>query len=338
MKRNNAVANDNAQSFKSMMFEEVIANNPVLVGTIGICPVVAICTSLKSALLMSVVTMLTMIVAQCLSATVIKRVSPWIRVALYTLSGMLIVAPSMLVLDIVSPATALALGIYLPLLAVNPLIVRQCERVGVKSTISAAFKNAVCCSLGYDAVLILVGVIREIFGSGKIWGHQIINHPMKALNMPLGGFILIGLFAALLHVYFKHSDPLYAEEMAVHSRAAIKKPKGQKPEDKTEEKTIEKEITVKEEIVETNEEIIKEEVIKEETVEEKAADEKAVDENPEDKTVAEKTETVEIKATVKKEKGKIVQKSDEVDELLSASIDDLLSEAEETLKKEGDDK
>ena len=217
-------------SFKEEMFSEVIVKNPVLVSTIGLCPVVAICTSLKSAVALSIITYLTMIFSQIISASFLKYCPQWARVALYTLSGMAIVAPSMLLLEKISPENMLALGIYLPLLAINPLITRQCERVAVKSTVKQAAINAVGCATGYAAVLLITGFLRELFGLGTLWGLRVISSPTAtALTNPFGGFIVIGFMAAILRWYFKKIDPEYAEELAINSRSSIKKPRVRKP-------------------------------------------------------------------------------------------------------------
>ncbi|MEG0979957.1 MAG: Rnf-Nqr domain containing protein [Oscillospiraceae bacterium] len=220
---------EDTTSFSSEMFSEVIIKNPVLISTIGLCPVVAICISLKSAIVLSIITFLTMIFAQVLSAFLFKSSPQWVRVALYSLSGMAVVAPSMLLLENILPENLIALGIYLPLLAINPLITRQCERVAVKSSVKQAFVNAVCCATGYSVVLIITGFLRELLGSGTIWDYKVFSFPAAtALINPFGGFIVIGFMAALLRVYFKKIDPEYAEQLGVESRTAIKKPKQKK--------------------------------------------------------------------------------------------------------------
>ncbi|MDR0314469.1 MAG: hypothetical protein LBH71_00775, partial [Oscillospiraceae bacterium] len=214
----------NAGPFLGLLYEEVLIKNPVLVSVIGLCPVVAICVSLKSALVLCAVTILTMIFVQVIASAFFKKVPQWLRLALYTFTGMLIVAPLMLLLELVMPNDLVALGIYLPLLAVNPLITRQSERVAVKSSVRDSFINAVCCSLGYCAVLLITGIVREIIGSGSIWGYKFMPAPASAMINPFGGFIIIAFLAALLRGYFKKIDPQYAEELAIHSRTSIKKP------------------------------------------------------------------------------------------------------------------
>lgn len=205
-------------------FQEVVIKNPVLVGIIGLCPVVAICTTLKSALIMSLITILTLVIAQALSSLVFRHLPQWLRLGLYALVGMAVVVPFILVIEKVSPSSMLAFGIYLPLLAINPIITRQCEREGVTPEFGKTILNALCAGAGYSLVLIIVGFLRELLGSGAILGKRIIPiSPASVFLMPAGGFIILAYLAAALRLYFKKIDPEYAEELAINSRSSIKK-------------------------------------------------------------------------------------------------------------------
>lgn len=205
-------------------FQEVVIKNPVLVGIIGLCPVVAICTSLKSALIMSLITILTLVIAQALSSLVFRHLPQWLRLGLYALVGMAVVVPFILVIEKLSPSSMLAFGIYLPLLAINPIITRQCEREGVTLGFGKTILNALCAGTGYSIVLIIVGFLRELIGSGAILGKRVISvSPASVFLTPAGGFIILAYLAAALRLYFRKIDPAYAEELAINSRSAIKK-------------------------------------------------------------------------------------------------------------------
>lgn len=210
----------NSQNY---LFREVLAKNPVLVGTIGLCPVVAICTSLKAALIMSAITIVTLIIAQLITSLVLKHLQQWMRLGLYTLIGMLVVIPSMILVDKFSPETMLALGIYLPLLAVNPLIVRNCEREAVETNIGRSLMTSICAGLGYSAVLIVVGFVRELIGAGTVWGHKVpFIMPAESFLMPMGGFIVIAYLASVLRIFLRKVDPELADELVTNSRTNIK--------------------------------------------------------------------------------------------------------------------
>ena len=208
---------------KNYLFQEVLLKNPVLVGTIGLCPVVAISTSLKAALIMSAITIITLIIAQALTSLLLKHLPQWVRLGLYTLVGMIVVIPAMYIADKHSPETMLALGIYFPLLAVNPLVVRNCEREAVDSSFGRSIMTSICAGIGYSAVLIIVGIVREILGAGTIWGKEIkFLNPAAAFLMPAGGFIIIAYLASLLRVYFRDIDPEFADDLIENSRTNIK--------------------------------------------------------------------------------------------------------------------
>ncbi len=207
----------------SYLFQEILAKNPVLVATVGLCPVVAICTSLKAALILSVITILTLIFAQLITSLFLKLLPQWVRLGLYTLISMIIVVPSMLFVQKISPETMLALGIYFPLLAVNPLIVRNCEREAIDASVLTSIGTSICAGLGYSIVLIIVGIIRELLGSGTIWGvHVSPFEPAEAMLMPVGGFIIIAFLAAILRAYFRKVDPEFADQLIANDRTNIK--------------------------------------------------------------------------------------------------------------------
>ncbi len=316
---NKASKMDDVISFKTEMFTEAIVQNPVLVSTIGLCPVVAISTTLKSAVLLSVITYLTMIFSQVLTASLLKKFPQWTRVALYTLCGMAIVAPYMLFMQKLFPEDMIALGIYLPLLAINPLITRQCERVAVKSTVKHAFVNAVSSASGYSAVLIITGFIREIFGLGEIWGYKIfITHPATALTNPFGGFILIGFMAAALRWYFKKVDPQYAEELAIHSRTSIKKSRNNK--EKIEEGEPQR--------FEPNQEPLKEIEVEDNANLVELEEEQASEVEEKQEELQEETKEITIK------KPKIEYTSQELEELMSKSLDDIINGTTQSDKKD----
>ena len=175
--------------------------NPVLVQVIGICPVAAAATSLVNSLVLSVVFTVSLILCEVIASLLLKKTARWIRVGIYIIIGAAVVFPSMFLLEKYSTAVLSGLGIYLPLMAMSSFSSVHCEKYAVKHTVKESFYDAVASSIGYCAVLLAVGVIREIIGAGRIAGVGIV--PLKGLSgflMPFGGMIVIGLLAAF-HKY-----------------------------------------------------------------------------------------------------------------------------------------
>ena len=171
--------------------------NPVLVQVIGICPVAAAATSLANSLVLSVVFTVSLILCEIIASLMLKKTARWIRVGIYTIIGAAVVFPAMFLLERYSTAVLSGLGIYLPLMAMSSFNSVHCEKYAVKHSVKESFYDAVASSIGYCGVLLIVGIVREIAGAGKIAGFDIV--PVKGLSgflMPFGGMIVIGLLAA----------------------------------------------------------------------------------------------------------------------------------------------
>ena len=150
------------QTFKRIRNSAVI-KNPLLFEAIGLCPVVAIATSLRLSIFLAVVTAIEMIVCEVLASLLLKNVRRYWRVMLYAIFGVAVIFPIMILVNRFFPDISINFGIYLPLMAVNSLIALHCERVAVKNNVKDSFIDAASASLSYGAVTILVGFLRELF-------------------------------------------------------------------------------------------------------------------------------------------------------------------------------
>lgn len=179
--------------------ESSIIKNPVLFEAVGLCPVVAIATSLKLAVFLSLVTVVELILCEVVASLLLKNVRRYWRVALYVILGIAIILPITYFTARFFPGVSVNLGVFLPLMAVNSLVALHCERVAVKSSVGASFTDAAASSLGYGAVTLIVGFFRELLGGGTLGGTE-LNLPLKfsALLLPFGGLIIIGFSAAAL--------------------------------------------------------------------------------------------------------------------------------------------
>lgn len=197
----------NNKTFKRIRNSAVI-KNPLLFEAIGLCPVVAIATSLRLSIFLAVVTAVEMIVCELLASLLLKNVRRYWRVALYVIFGVGVIFPIMIFVNRFFPDVSINFGIYLPLMAVNSLIALHCERVAVKNNVKDSFIDAASATLSYAAVTILVGFLRELFANGTIADID-INMPVKfpALATPFGGLLIIGFLAAALKAFVMKKYP-----------------------------------------------------------------------------------------------------------------------------------
>ena len=199
--------NDNNKTFKRIRNSAVI-KNPLLFEAIGLCPVVAISTSLRLSVFLAIVTAIEMIVCEILASLLLKNVRRYWRVALYAIFGVGVISPIMIFVNKFFPEISINFGIYLPLMAVNSLIALHCERIAVKNNVKDSFIDATSASLSYAVVAIVVGLLREFLANGTIGGIN-INMPVKfpALATPFGGLLIIGFLAAGLKAFVMAKYP-----------------------------------------------------------------------------------------------------------------------------------
>ena len=200
--------------------------NPVLVQAVGLCPVVAMATSLRGSALLALVATVVITLSEWIASLCLKRVERWVRIALYILLGSVLVLPFMSFLEKNQPELFSSLGLYLPIMAVNSLVVLRCERFAVKIRPISALRDGLTASFGYAAVLILVGLVREALGSGSIGGFVFKpENNFSALLLPCGGFLILGFFAAVLRSLISAYWPKYLDKKQPKPHARQKKPK-----------------------------------------------------------------------------------------------------------------
>ena len=206
-------------SLKETIKAKGYIRNPVLVQVIGICPVAAAATSALNGAVLALICTLSLIACEVVASLCLKKASRWVRMGLYPLIGAVVVTPVMYLLEKQETAVFSSLGIYLPLLIMNSLNCVSCEKVAVKSSVKPSFFDAVATSVGYSAVLIAVGIIREISGSGSLFGIDIpFIHGMAGALMPFGGLMAIGILAA---IHKNIVSKKYPDKKSVHETKFI---------------------------------------------------------------------------------------------------------------------
>lgn len=235
-------------SFSDALFSSTFIHNPVLIQAAGLCAIVAVATTLKTAVLLAAAFFPVLIITQVFACLALKRVPRWIRVAIYLLIGTAIIAGIIYAIDTFMPEISLGAGIYLALTAANSIIALHCEKLAVKTDLRHAFFDSVATALGYAAVIIPVGALREMIGSSTIWGAN-IKVPMTypAILMPFGGFLFLAFFAAALKALINKRFPEHSAEteMKIKKTSVIVSKKNLPENLAPAEETVETEETVK---------------------------------------------------------------------------------------------
>ena len=201
----------NAKEMKEVLFGPVFANNPIALQVLGICSALAVTSSLKNALIMSIA--LTLVCA--FSSLFISMIRNHIPSSVRIIVQMTIIASLVIVVDQTLQAfvyaTAKELSVFVGLIITNCIVMGRAEAYAMKSPPLMSFLDGIGNGLGYSVVLLTVGFIRELFGKGSLFGVDIIPlvqnggwyQPMGLLILPPSAFFIIGLFIWVLRTFKK---------------------------------------------------------------------------------------------------------------------------------------
>lgn len=177
--------------------DRIFINNPVIMQGLGLAPIVAVGSSLRNACIIGLAVALMLTPTRMVAALLSRSTHFRFRVVAYAVTSALIYAlVSWLLLDLLALPVQ-AIGLYLPLLVMEPLIIKRFARNGTEK-VSTAAKKGLITTLGFLLVLFPIAAIRELAGAGTLFGHKLFSAPpMPFLSLIGGGFILMGVFIAL---------------------------------------------------------------------------------------------------------------------------------------------
>lgn len=183
---------------KSSVFSGIIGNNIVLSSLMVVSPVIICGDTLKNAAALvyafSAITFLSVLI----SSFVPKKLSYTVKVIIYAIISSLVYIPVKWAAQEFFPGAVERIGIYFPLLAVNSLIIFRSEAELYKLPKNRMIVKLIFYILGFDAVMLTTGFIRELFAYGTINGRIVdVSTPVIGLAQPFGGFIFLGLFCGL---------------------------------------------------------------------------------------------------------------------------------------------
>ncbi len=176
----------------------IIKENPVLRLMLGTCPTLAVTTAASNGLGMGLATTFVLLGANITISLLRKVIPDKVRIPAYiTIIAGFVTVVQMLCKAFL-PAINDALGIYLPLIVVNCIILGRAEMFARKNSVGPSILDALGMGIGFTAALLLMGMIREFIGAGSIFGLDITGgFGMTLLILPPGGFFVFGVLIAL---------------------------------------------------------------------------------------------------------------------------------------------
>ena len=213
-------------NIKNQFKEGLVTNNPVLVQLVGMCATMAITTSLFNGVGMGLSVLVILTCCNVVVSLLRKIIPGEIRLAIFVvvIAGFVTIVD--LVLQAYVPALADSLGVFIPLIVVNCIIIGRAEAFCSKNSVGASFIDGIAQGLGYTLVLIAMCVIREFLGSGTFGaglieiganglqfamgtakGIQIFpaEYGIMYMILPFGGFVTLGVLIALMQYVLRKS-------------------------------------------------------------------------------------------------------------------------------------
>ena len=200
-------------NFNKQLKDGLIYQNPVLVQVLGMCSTMAITTSVANGFGMGISVLIILTLSNIFISLLRKIIPNEVRIACYivVIAGFVTIVD--LCLQAFVPDIAESLGVFIPLIVVNCIILGRAEAFASKNSVAASAVDGICQGIGYTVVLLVMCVVREFLGSGKFGGGLlgggglgsapgIVIFPeefgIKLLTLPVGGFLTLGALIAAM--------------------------------------------------------------------------------------------------------------------------------------------
>ena len=201
-------------NFKKQLKDGLITQNPVLVQLLGMCSTMAITTSIANGVGMGISVLIILTLSNIFISLLRKVIPNEVRIACYivVIAGFVTIVD--LCLQAFFPAIAKSLGVFIPLIVVNCIILGRAEAFANKNSVAASAVDGICQGIGYTVVLVIMCAFRELFGAGTLMGIQIMPTsytPALMLVLPVGGFLCLGTLIAVMQWALAKSEKKNAE-------------------------------------------------------------------------------------------------------------------------------
>jgi electron transport complex protein RnfE len=187
----------------------IFKRNPIFVLVLGLCPTLAITTSVQNALGMSMATAFVLIGSSTIISALRKFIPGEIRIPGYIVVIASFVSVVELIMKGYFPALSHALGIFIPLIVVNCIIMGRAEAYAGRNPVLYSIADAIGVSIGFTLALVSIAALREILGAGKLLGASLFGSsyaPMLVMVFAPGALLTIGLYMGLINFLNRRSS------------------------------------------------------------------------------------------------------------------------------------
>ncbi len=184
-------------------FKKMFAENPVFVLLLGMCPTLGTSTSVINGLGMGLSATAVLICSNLFISLLRKFIPAKIRIASYIVIIAGFVTAVDMALKAYLPEISASLGVFIPLIVVNCIILARAESFASKNTPGKSAVDGLCMGLGFTAALVILSAIRELLGNGTLLGFPVLGSsypPAIMMILPPGGFIVLGVVLGVINL------------------------------------------------------------------------------------------------------------------------------------------
>jgi len=182
----------------------ILKENPIFVQLLGMCPTLAVTTSAENGIGMGLATTAVLIGSNVAISMLRKFIPAQVRIPAYVVVISTFVTVISMLMEAFVPALFTSLGLFIPLIVVNCIILARAESFANKNGVIDSAFDGIGMGLGFTLALFVLGSVREILGNGSIFGTAILGasyKPALIMILPPGGFLALGLLLALYNSY-----------------------------------------------------------------------------------------------------------------------------------------
>ena len=188
----------------SLLTDGLIKNNPTFVLVLGMCPTLATTTSAMNGLEMGLATMFVLILSNIVISLIAPVVPDKVHIPVYIVVIATFVTLLQLLMQAFVPSVYQTLGLFIPLIVVNCVVLGRAEAFANKNGVLASALDGIGVGIGFTLSLTVIGIVREILGSGSIFGWKFIaGDGILAFVMAPGAFMVLGYLMVLFNKYIK---------------------------------------------------------------------------------------------------------------------------------------
>ena len=190
------------KKFLNEFLKGIIKENPTFVLALGLCPTLAVSVSVINGIGMGIAATFVLLGSNIIIAMLKNIIPDRVRIPCYIVVIATFVTINEMVMKAYSPALNRALGIYVPLIVVNCIVLGRAEAYASKNSVVNSFFDGLGMGAGFTLALILISGLREFLGAGKLLGHTLVKgfEPVFVLGMPSGALLVIGLLLGFFNV------------------------------------------------------------------------------------------------------------------------------------------